>query len=311
MRIKNLHCIAKNTRHNAFTDLCQFAGSLYCCFREATDHVSPDGQIVILQLTERAKVIQRQRLHLPACDLRDPKLSITPDGQLLLLAYARHINQAGHTRYAQTICWQSQNGQSWSSPRYFCAPNWWLWRIRWHKNQAYGFAYKRSEDAIDLYKGEPRSSFYLHKVHALSLQRHGLGYPNESDLLFTQNDKAYALVRRDADSFSAQLGISSSPYTRWQWHDLGQYIGGPIMLTKNTSQVWVAGRRYHNGKLQTALWLLDLSSKQLHLQLLLPSGGDNSYPGLIKQEKHLWMSYYSSHQSGQAAIYLAKIAIDD
>jgi len=39
--------------------------------------------------------------------------------------------------------------------------------------------------------------------------------------------------------------------------------------------------------------------------LILPSGGDTSYPGLVWHEDQLWVSYYSSHEE-KTAIYLAR-----
>jgi hypothetical protein len=42
--------------------------------------------------------------------------------------------------------------------------------------------------------------------------------------------------------------------------------------------------------------------------MLLPSGGDTSYPGLVWREDQLRMSYYSSHE-GKSAIYLARIEL--
>jgi hypothetical protein len=42
--------------------------------------------------------------------------------------------------------------------------------------------------------------------------------------------------------------------------------------------------------------------------LVLPSGGDNSYPGMAWHDGTLWLSYYSSHE-GKASIYLAEIAL--
>ena len=42
--------------------------------------------------------------------------------------------------------------------------------------------------------------------------------------------------------------------------------------------------------------------------LTLPSGGDNSYAGLVWHDGLLWMSYYSSHE-GKASIYVAQVRI--
>ncbi len=43
--------------------------------------------------------------------------------------------------------------------------------------------------------------------------------------------------------------------------------------------------------------------------LVLPSGGDNSYPGMVWHDGLLWMSYYSSHED-KTNVYLAKIKVD-
>jgi hypothetical protein len=43
-------------------------------------------------------------------------------------------------------------------------------------------------------------------------------------------------------------------------------------------------------------------------QLILPNGGDCSYPGLVWRDGQLWASYYSSHQ-GRTSIYLARIDV--
>ncbi|MDP6040448.1 MAG: hypothetical protein QGG64_17995 [Candidatus Latescibacteria bacterium] len=40
----------------------------------------------------------------------------------------------------------------------------------------------------------------------------------------------------------------------------------------------------------------------------LPSGGDNSYAGMVWHDDLLWMSYYSSHQ-GKTSIYLTKLKL--
>lgn len=40
----------------------------------------------------------------------------------------------------------------------------------------------------------------------------------------------------------------------------------------------------------------------------LPSGGDCSYPGIIREGDHLLVSYYSSHE-GSTNIYLAKVPL--
>ncbi|MFT4941494.1 MAG: hypothetical protein ACI88A_004564 [Paraglaciecola sp.] len=293
-------------KHNAFTDLCYFNGKLYCCFREALNHVSADGVVRIVELSAEGRFSASQLIHLHQVDIRDPKLSVTPDGKLLLMAYARHTGENNQTLYSQAVCWNTANGLSWSSHTFFGQKNWWLWRLTWHQGQAYGFAYNRAKQVVDFYQGDPRRTFHVNCKNAFSLISNGKGYPNESDLVFV-GDNAYALLRRDADTYSAQLGRAKIPYKNWVWQDLGRYIGGPAMLLIDNNSAIIAGRIEHKNELKTAIMRLDLGSGKLEVSLILPSSGDNSYPGLVIKGNTLLVSYYSCHQDDKSSIYLAKI----
>lgn len=308
MKIDYLLQLCSAGSHNAFTDLCLFNNLLYCCFRQARNHVSDDGIIKIFTLSLKGKVLNKSCLSVANCDLRDPKLTVTPDGKLMLIAYARRIHSGAPALPSQNLSWLSADGLSWSSTKSFAKDNWWLWRIRWHQSQAYGFAYNRAANAIDLYQGNPRRTFQTLVPGALSLQKHQLPYPNESDLLF-KDGRCYAIVRRDAGSYSAQLGHSHFPFRKWYWTDLGFYLGGPVMQLLRNDTAMVAGRVIHKNKLRTVLFQLHLTSGKVSDKLFLPSGGDNSYPGMVLTEETLYLSYYSSHIDKKSQIYLAKITL--
>ena len=309
MHLNWLKMIGYKADHNAFVDLCEFKQKLFCCFREAENHISGDGTIRILTLDDQGNVLYSSRIAIPETDLRDPKITVTPDGNILLIAYARQTSINNKTIGTRNLTWVSQTEHSWSAAREFADRGWWLWRVRWHKNQAYGFAYNRQQNAIHLYSGNPRRSFHIHQPFALSLDKHKKGYPNESDLIFEKN-KAFALVRRDADSYTAQLGHSIFPFKKWQWIDLGRYIGGPVMLRLDSDFALVAGRIVKHGRLVTGLLKMKLSNGNLHELLILPSSGDNSYPGLVLRKNKLFVGYYSSHENDKSCVYLAQISLD-
>ena len=63
MQIEWTKKLWKNSKHSAFTDLCAFAGNLYCCFREATNHVSQDGRIVVLSVNAQGIKLQSWFYH--------------------------------------------------------------------------------------------------------------------------------------------------------------------------------------------------------------------------------------------------------
>jgi hypothetical protein len=70
----------------------------------------------------------------------------------------------------------------------------------------------------------------------------------------------------------------------------------------------VIGTRKYGEKVSTSLLVTDLEGKALK-EIELPSGGDNSYPGMLIHDKKLWVSYYSSHE-GNPSIYLAQIPLN-
>ncbi len=295
--------------HSAFTDLVSFKNQLLLCYRRATDHVSSDGIIMIHRLDKHGKTLSVQRLSINGADLRDPKLIITPDKYLCLLAYARYRNEDNVTTHTDNLTWRSQDGHSWSSPNQLGHNLWWLWRIVWRKDAAYGLAYRRSKERVDLLCGNPHRS--MHVVHSgvLSKERHHLGYPNESAIHQTENGDLIALVRRDADSFTAQLGKSKAPYHKWDWQDLGHYIGGPAWLALDHERFIVVGRAWTGERLITRLWLLSVSTGALDRLDDLPSSGDNSYPGITLVGNSVFVSYYSSHQDEATEIYLAEYSV--
>lgn len=306
MQLNWIKKIGYKADHNAFVDLCAFNQQLFCCYREAENHLSADGTIRILSLDYAGNVLHSSQITIPKTDLRDPKITLTPEGHIMLIAYARQTSIDNKTIGRRNLMWVSQTGHSWTAAKEFADRGWWLWRVRWHNNQAYGFAYNRKQNAIHLYSGNPRRSFHLHQPRVLSLFKHKKGYPNESDLIFDKN-KAFALVRRDADSYSAQLGHSTFPYKQWRWTDLGRYIGGPVMLRLDTNFALIAGRIVKQGRLVTGLLKMNLSNGHLQELLILPSKGDNSYPGLLIKEGKLYISYYSSHEDNKSCVYLAEI----
>lgn len=284
--------------HNAFTDLVHFQGQWFCVFREGQKHVSPDGKLRIISSSDGQTWAAAALLSSAHADLRDAKLSITPQGQLLLVgAEALHDrSQKSH----QTLAWTSNDGVHWSKPTPIGEPDFWLWRVSWHMGHAYGLGYGcKADRSVRLYRSKDGKHFDV-----LVPRLHDVGYPNESSLVFDGN-KAYCLLRRDGSPNSGLLGIAPSPYTQWQWHDLDVRIGGPCMIQLPDGRL-VAVVRLYDQKVRTSVCWIDAHQGRLTEALALPSGGDTSYAGLVWHNGLLWISYYSSHE-GQSSIYLAKV----
>ena len=292
--------------HNAFTDLIRYKDNWYCTFREAPKHgLSPKGCIRVITSPDAKTWTSTALLSSELGDLRDSKLAITPDNQLMLTG-ALAFTPPTHTKH-QSMIWFSSDGKQWSQPYPVGQKDFWLWRTTWHKNIAYGVGYAtNTAELARLYRSEDGKHFDV-LVPALC----EAGRTNESSLLFNGEDTCFCLLRSGGKGIGAQIGVSKPPYKKWRWKDLGKNVGGPHMIALPNGKIVAAGRLPDkNKKSRTVLCWLDPQQGTLTEFLVLPSGGDTSYPGLFWHDNHLWISYYSSHEK-KTCIYLAKVLISD
>ncbi|MEW4453832.1 exo-alpha-sialidase [Bremerella sp. JC817] len=289
-------------RHNAFTDLIRFQDKFYCVFREGDGHVSKTGSLRILRSDDGTNWESAALITSDTSDLRDAKISVTPDGKLCLSG-AGALHQPADAKH-QSFIWNSEDGENWSDPIAIGDPNFWIWRITWHDSAAYGVGYNTvNRHAARLYKSEDGNSFQqVGKDFAVN------GYVNETGLIFLKDGSAMCLLRRDGTSKTAMLGTAQAPYTEWKWQDLGTYVGGPELMQTSDGRFLVGGRILSPGGAKTAIWELDPAQAKLHHLATLPSGGDTSYPGFVEQDGKLWVSYYSSHE-GKTSIYLSQLEL--
>jgi hypothetical protein len=287
--------------HNAFTDLVRFKGNWFCVFREGKAHVSPDGALRIITSKDGRIWTSAALITDDKSDLRDAKITITPKGQLMLSG-AGALHQPAEFKH-QSFAWFSSDGRKWSTPVKIGDPNFWLWRTTWHKQTAYSVGYDTTaEKSIRLYTSKDGRRF-----DTLVSNLFAEGHPNESSIIFLPDDTALCLLRRDGEKSAGKLGVAKPPYTEWQWKDLEVKIGGPRMLWLPDGRI-VAAVRLYDGGARTALMWVEADAGKLTEFLKLPSGGDNSYPGLVWHDGLLWVSYYSSHE-GKTSIYLAKVKL--
>ncbi len=294
--------------HNSMTDLIRFRDQWLCAFREGADHHSFDGSLRILGSTDGEQWRSLALLSKPGADLRDPKLSVMPDGRLMLLAGARRP-QAAPVR-VRSMAWFSADGRAWDEPAEVADPDFWLWRATWHEGRCYGVAYcTDGRELVRLYRSADGVKFETLVDELYSKRLQGNGRPTEASLVFLPDGTCHCLLRRDADTCSAQLGTARPPYRSWSWQDLGRYLGGPHVIRLPDARLVAAGRLLDgDSRVRTSLLQLDPAKGTLEELVALPSGGDTSYPGLVWHDGRLWVSYYSSHE-GRTAIYLARVAL--
>ena len=291
--------------HNAFTDLLFHKGRWYCVFREGSRHVSPDGSLRVI-VSDDGKAWESLALvtH-PVEDLRDAKISVTPDGRLMLNGAGMQAEK--EIRYHSFVWFSDDQGKTWSKETQIGDPGFWLWRAQWHNGFCYSMGYRTDRDRTQriarFYRSKDGQN-YERLIPELNLDR-GVG---EDAILFLEDDSALCLFRHETGNKMAFLGKSQPPYDQWTWTELNARIGGPNMIRLPDGNI-VAATRLYDGGARTSLSWVDVENGKLIECLKLPSGGDTSYAGLVWKDDLLWISYYSSHEE-KTAIYLAKVAFE-
>ncbi|MDG1896375.1 MAG: exo-alpha-sialidase [Fuerstiella sp.] len=288
--------------HNAFTDLVRHNGRWYCVFREGSKHVSPDGSLRVITSADGVQWTSLALISHPTDDLRDAKISVTPDGRFLLNGAGMRADKT--IRYHSMSWLSADKGLTWDNGRRIGDPGFWLWRTQWHDGTAYTMGYEtyrdRSRRTLRLYSSSDGASFssLVSKVNVPN----GVG---EDRILFLEDGSALCLLRHETGSKNGLLGKSKPPFKEWTWKELNLRIGGPNMIQLPDGRILAATRLYAP-RTRTSLSWIDPEAGTMTECLKLPSGGDTSYAGMVLQEGVVWISYYSSHEE-KTCIYLAKV----
>lgn len=289
--------------HNAFTDLLHVDDRWLCTFREARAHGSSDGTIRVIESVDGEHWSSAALLTETGEDLRDPKISTVPDGRLYLLMGASRYADDGRYLTRSPRAAFSDNGRSWTHPTRVLAEDHWLWRVTWHGDVGYAVS-KLGEGT------HPRRGFLYRTRDGIEwewlaefLLPNNTWTASETTLRIMPDEEMIALIRPD------WIGTSLPPYTAWSFTQIDYSIGGPNFIRLPGGDLLASGRiRNADGNPETVL--SRMTTKGLDPLLSLPSGGDNSYAGMVWHNEQLWMSYYSSHE-GKTSIYLAKLRLDD
>ena len=125
--------IWEQSPHNAFTDLIRFRGKFYCVFREGATHVEGEGKLRVLVSLDGEQWESAASLAEPGRDLRDAKISITPDGRLMLNGGSADPHNHTPAGSFHSVVSFSIDGRNWTPIRQvvFANPQEnrnWLWR---------------------------------------------------------------------------------------------------------------------------------------------------------------------------------------
>jgi len=314
--------------HNAFTSLTKFKDEWFITFRESTAHVpGTDGAVRVIVSKDGNTWENAALLAETGVDLRDPKFCTAPDGRLMLTiggSIYEGSSAPGAKRKltgARSRVAFSGDGRTWTTAQPVCEDNQWLWRITFRppglpyfENDPrgvpallFGMAYTtNANDKSKLSLWESPNGEKFTRIAGLDPGRNIL--PNETTIRFDKAGTMLALTRNEnkACGGHSMFGISKPPYKTWSWTDTGHIIHGPDFIRLADGRMFYAGRDIVDGKTNTTVGILTATGNAMPM-LVLPSGGDCSYPGLAEApDGQLFVSYYSSHE-GKTSIYFARL----
>lgn len=299
--------------HNAFTDLVRYKSWFFLCFRESGKHVPSDpsdnGRIRILRSRDGIRWDSVALLSDETYDLRDPKLSVTPEGRLMVIMGGSQYSRSRLLAMKPHVSF-SPDGRTFSAPEPVSLENDvrtnfdWIWRTTWHNGIGYAIAYQTRLPGNKIRLVTTKDGLSYYQLREFDLD----SLPNESTIRFDSEARMLILVRREGGA-NGMLGISEFPYSDWSWSHLSYRLGGPDFVITSDQMLLIGTRLYEPGSTSTVIRVTDLQGRTLKL-LTLPSGGDTSYPGMLIFRNRLYVSYYSSHE-GKSSIYFTSVSLNE
>ena len=294
-----------NGNYCAFTSLAKYRNKFYCAFREGKSHVGEGdyGVIRIITSGNGKDWDLYQTIKDSLIDLRDPNLTVMPNGSLLLICGARMKDEKGAYITKTYYSIKKKKGFSELAPivlpldvdDHYCA---WCWRLTWEGKYGYTIEYRHDgrTQRVELLRTEDGKSY--ERITGLDVP----GLPSEGKILFPGKNKMVALIRTNKNGY---VGKSTYPYTEWEWEELPFFIGGHDIAMFNKKYV-VASRYLETSGNSTCVYYGD-DDNWYKRRVFFPSGGDTGYCSILTVGDELWVSYYSAHESDKPSIYLCKV----
>lgn len=306
-----------NEIHSAFTSLIKYQGAYYCSFREAESHIfdskgKAEGKVRII------KSFDGEQWHSVALfgknnfDLRDPKLSITPEGKLMVSIGGSRYESWDLAERIPHVSF-SDGGDCFTKPAPVAIADSagngkdWIWKVTWYNGVGYGVMYSMTavrNASISLVT--TRDGLHYELLTNLNID----DFPNESTIRFSKDGKMHIMVRRDGVNKNGYWGVSSPPYKEWEWKELELQLGGPDFIFLDDGSLIAGSRSYYIPSSLKTVLLAGNRQGEIHEIMVLPSSGDTGYPSFLVENDELWVSYYASSSPKRAAVYLAKIPLN-
>lgn len=296
----------------AFTSLVKRGDTYYLAFREGKTHAEDGdfGLIKILSSTDGEIWSEINTLSLEQVDLRDPNLSVMPNGKLLLLCGARMLSGSGYYVTRTYGCVEKSDGVFETLEQVVLPEDidWetcsWMWRLTWNKGIGYGVCYGGETPALL----QTTDGLHFDLMAYLTIP----GKPSECRIRFKEDGTAFMLVRRDQGqtSIKGYWGIAKAPYINWEWKELNVSIAGEDFLIDG-NRIVIATRMEQNIGSWTALWFGN-EHGDFNWCYTLPYGctpnrGETGYAGMINEPREYWVSYYAIDEGENPSVFLVKV----
>jgi len=303
--------------HKAYTDIAYWRGQYYCIFRVGTAHWSDDGhwEIFVSDDSERWGFIRRIDAK---GDARDPHFLVTENRLIALIGDARSSKNGG----MQYRCVYTEDGKKWSKP-VECAPEGYvLWYPKRSGTSYYAAAYDAGPD-VSLFSSTDGLSWKRISTICQTEPENGEG---ETCLHFYQDGRALAIVRQGGtigpdwnDLIVHRCKVmccDKAPYDYWYERPLKETLsieGQQCLEVKN--RLYVCGRNYHRNPVRRAeifrqTVLFRVEADRFIPELILPSGGDTAYCGMLNRpDGKLLVSYYTGTRE-RSDIMVALVIVD-
>ena len=163
--------------HRAFTDLCIDDDQFVLTFREGDGHAyGKDGVVRVLRSPDGSSWETMDVLELAGVDLRDPKVSRMPSGELhLLMGGSIYDGRKFVSRTTKVTRFDRRRGDSQAIvdaavPAEVADLDDWIWRVCWHEGAAYGAMYQPAEGEVHLMRSPDGQRF----EHVVQWRQDGL-----------------------------------------------------------------------------------------------------------------------------------------
>jgi hypothetical protein len=296
--------LVKDGWHNSNTDLIYWKEHFYLIHAASPYHFANQKCHLVLHRSHDAHLWEKiAEFNAPGEDIRDPKFAPI-GGQLFLYAL---VNRSFDPEPYTTVYASSQEGEHWSPFQHIQPEGWLFWRPKsrdgniWYV-PAYWWEHGKSVlfSSSDGVNWKIRSTIYTGDRN------------DETDIEFLPDGRLIATARLEF-SFnifgdrrgSTLITLSEPPYESWQESCKSQVtrLDGPYLFAYN-------GRVYAAGRYQPELGaplvqqgsvfsrkrtsLFEVRKEGLVYLTDLPSAGDTSYTGVVLQDNHAYICYYTS-----------------